>query len=83
MVTLPLEGNMEEGAGKGSVVPWRHRKMFWAWSRIFGGFIFAGVASIPIGIIIHSISMVVYGVGFIALGLAFAFLVNVMTKYDP
>jgi len=63
-------------------VPWHHRKMFWAWSRIFGGFIGAGVFSIPIGIIIRSLGMVLFGIGFLAGGLAFAYLVNVMTKND-
>lgn len=45
--------------------------------------IFGGVVLLPFGVIIKSLGMVAFGVGFIGAGLAFAYLVNIMTKYDP
>ncbi len=72
----------ETGRDRDTGVPWRHRKAFWAWGRIFGGFIFGGVLTIPTGFIIRNIGMVLFGIGFILFGLAFAYLVNVMTKND-
>lgn len=83
VVALPWEEDVEEAKGKRPLVPWRHRKAFWAWSRIFGGFIFGGVVLLPFGAIINSLGMVAFGVGFIGAGLAFAYLVNIMTKHDP
>ncbi len=73
------ESHQDDNSG----VTWRHRKAFWAWGRIFGGFIFGGVLTIPTGFVIHNIGMVVFGIGFILFGLAFAYLVNIMTKDDP
>lgn len=69
-----------EVVSSGGGVRWYRRHAFWVWSRIFGGLILGGVVSIIMAIGLKSWPMVGFGGGFIAVGVAFAVVVALLTR---
>ncbi len=82
----PISGSeLPEGStGACSTVPPRktpyYQKTFWAWSRIWGGALGAGLITIPVGIGIHSLAMTLSGVGMTVGG---ATLAAIIYHYSP
>jgi len=73
------QGSLADATESPPTLPW-YRKTFWAWSRLWGGALGAGILSIPVGIVIHSLAEVLVGVGMAIGGAAVA---AVIYHYSP